>query len=94
MSMIKIVIIFIFIFRIIIAVPLVSSIVPSLRGTVYRYGMQTTGNEWEWNRLWVEYVNTTTPQEKNRLLLGLAQAREAWLLNRWIDNECVQTTTT
>ena len=90
MSMIKIVIIFIFIMT----VCLVSSIVPSLRGTVYRYGMQTTGNEWEWNRLWVEYVNTTTPQEKNRLLLGLAQAREAWLLNRWIDNECVQTTTT
>lgn len=61
-------------------------IVPSLRGVVYRYGMRTAGNEWEWDRLWEHYVNTTTPQEKNRLLLGLAQAREAWLLNRLLVN--------
>lgn len=57
-------------------------VVPSLRGVVYRYGMQSVGQQSEWEKLWEHYVNTTVPQEKTRLLMGLAQAREVWLIHR------------
>lgn len=55
---------------------------PDIRGIVYKYGMQEIGHEKEWNVLWHNYLTSKIPQEKNTLLIGLTQARPAWLLHR------------
>jgi glutamyl aminopeptidase len=66
-------------------------VAPDLRDTVYKFGMQEIGNEDVWDLVWQRYLNTTIPQEKNRLLRALTQTRIVWLLNRLLEYSADET---
>ncbi|XP_014694544.1 glutamyl aminopeptidase [Equus asinus] len=57
----------------------------NLRLLVYRYGMQTSGNETSWNYTLDQYQETSLAQEKEKLLYGLASVRNVTLLSRYLD---------
>lgn len=58
------------------------SISPNVRTYVYEYGMQSGGTEADWDKMWDKYVTETVPQERVKILNGLAHTKEIWLLNR------------
>ncbi|XP_058405888.1 glutamyl aminopeptidase isoform X1 [Diceros bicornis minor] len=57
----------------------------NLRLLVYRYGMQTSGNETSWNYALDQYQKTSLAQEKQKLLYGLASVNNVTLLSRYLD---------
>lgn len=57
----------------------------NLRLLVYRYGMQTSGNETSWNYTLDQYQKTSLAQEKEKLLYGLASVKNVTLLSRYLD---------
>ncbi|KAL4239647.1 hypothetical protein ACF0H5_000454 [Mactra antiquata] len=58
---------------------------PNIRTYVYKYGMSTDGSEEDWDFMWNKYLTETVPQEKIKLLYGLANTKHIWLLNRYLD---------
>ncbi|NXY70497.1 AMPE aminopeptidase, partial [Glareola pratincola] len=60
------------------------SISANLRLLVYRYGMQTSGNETSWNYMFEKYQETSLAQEKEKLLYGLASVKNITLLDRYL----------
>jgi hypothetical protein len=44
--------------------------------------MSSEGTESDWNFMWNKYLQETVPQEKIKLLYGLANTKHVWLLNR------------
>ncbi|NXF04194.1 AMPE aminopeptidase, partial [Smithornis capensis] len=60
------------------------TIAANLRLTVYRYGMQNSGNEESWNYMFNKYQETTLAQEKEKLLYGLASVKDITLLDRFL----------
>uniref|UniRef100_A0A8C4X9M7 Aminopeptidase n=1 Tax=Erpetoichthys calabaricus TaxID=27687 RepID=A0A8C4X9M7_ERPCA len=56
----------------------------NLRLLVYRYGMQNSGNETSWNKMFEEYTQTNLAQEKEKLLYGLASVQNITLLDRFL----------
>uniref|UniRef100_A0A803VU04 Aminopeptidase n=1 Tax=Ficedula albicollis TaxID=59894 RepID=A0A803VU04_FICAL len=60
------------------------TIAANLRLTVYRYGMQNSGNETSWNYMFEKYQETSLAQEKEKLLYGLASVRNITLLDRYL----------
>ncbi|KAG2466354.1 AMPE aminopeptidase, partial [Polypterus senegalus] len=56
----------------------------NLRLLVYRYGMQNSGNETSWNKMFEEYTKTNLAQEKEKLLYGLASVQNITLLDRFL----------
>lgn len=64
--------------------PLIYSISPNVRTYVYKYGMRSGGTEFDWDFMWNKYRNETVPQEKIKLLYGLANTKQVWLLNRYM----------
>ena len=60
-------------------------IVPNLRSLVYKYGMLSVGGAATWNIVLERYLNETNAQEKRKLLYGLAQIREPWVLHRFVN---------
>ncbi|KAK3612374.1 hypothetical protein CHS0354_031967 [Potamilus streckersoni] len=58
---------------------------PNLRSAVYTYGMMRSEKVSDWDFLWNRYLNEAVPQEKIKLLYGLAQTKETWLLVRFIE---------
>ena len=60
------------------------SVSPNIRTYVYKYGMSSAGSESDWEVLWEKYQQETVPQERVKLLYGLANTKEIWLLNRYI----------
>lgn len=59
-------------------------IAPNLRSLVYKYGMKRVGSPEVWEVLLERYLAETNAQQKRKLLYGLAQAREPWVLHRFI----------
>ncbi|XP_055484080.1 glutamyl aminopeptidase [Psammomys obesus] len=57
----------------------------NLRLLVYRYGMQSSGNETSWNYTLAQYQKTSLAQEKEKLLYGLASVRNVSLLARFLE---------
>ncbi|XP_036887781.1 glutamyl aminopeptidase [Sturnira hondurensis] len=57
----------------------------NLRLLVYRYGMQSSGNETSWNYTLGQYQKTSLAQEKEKLLYALASVRNITLLSRYLD---------
>ncbi|GFG31124.1 hypothetical protein Cfor_00773 [Coptotermes formosanus] len=57
---------------------------PDLRSIVYSYGMRLAGSEREWNVMWNLYLDEPDAQERMKLLQGLAQSSEPWILQRYI----------
>ncbi|KAL3859955.1 hypothetical protein ACJMK2_010134, partial [Sinanodonta woodiana] len=62
------------------------SVPPNLRDYVYKYGMQNAGTEADWNKMWDKYMVETIPQERIKLLYGLANTKKIWLLNRYLED--------
>ncbi|KFP72501.1 Glutamyl aminopeptidase, partial [Acanthisitta chloris] len=60
------------------------SIAPNLRLTVYRYGMENSGNETSWDYMFQKYQETSLAQEKEKLLYGLASVKNITLLDRYL----------
>lgn len=58
---------------------------PNIRTYVYKYGMSSEGTEADWDFMWDKYVTETVPQEKIKLLYGLAHTKQVWLLNRYLE---------
>ncbi|XP_060595216.1 glutamyl aminopeptidase-like [Ruditapes philippinarum] len=58
---------------------------PNIRTYVYKYGMSSEGTESDWNFMWNKYLQETVPQEKIKLLYGLANTKHVWLLNRYLE---------
>ncbi|RUS89810.1 hypothetical protein EGW08_002422 [Elysia chlorotica] len=52
------------------------------RGTVYAYGLGKFGTDEDWDSLWQRYLVEASPQEKERLIYALAQARQPHLIMR------------
>jgi len=60
-------------------------ITPNIRSLVYRYGMAASGDPDTWEILLQRYLAEKNAQEKRKLLYGLAQIKEPWVLHRFID---------
>lgn len=60
----------------------VKRVSPNVRSYVYKYGMRSSGREADWDAMWTKYEQETVPQERVKLLYGLAHTKELWLLNR------------
>jgi len=58
---------------------------PNLRTTVYKYGMQGTGDWKTWSAMFKRYLNEENPQEKKKLMYGLSQTKEPWILKRFLE---------
>ncbi|XP_064627887.1 glutamyl aminopeptidase-like [Lineus longissimus] len=58
---------------------------PNLRSLVYKYGMRKSGGRKEWDFMWNQFTTTTSPQERIKLLYGMASTSETWLLKRFLD---------
>ncbi|XP_053392868.1 glutamyl aminopeptidase-like [Mercenaria mercenaria] len=58
---------------------------PNIRTYVYKYGMSSGGTESDWDFMWDKYLQETVPQEKIKLLYGLANTKHIWLLNRYLE---------
>ena len=50
---------------------------------MYKYGMLEGGTESDWDHMWNKYTTETVPQEQIKLLYGLANTKQGWLLNRY-----------
>ncbi|KAK3612375.1 hypothetical protein CHS0354_031968 [Potamilus streckersoni] len=61
-----------------------TTVPPNLRDYVYKYGLQNAGTEADWDKMWAKYMVETIPQERIKLLYGLANTKEIWLLNRYL----------
>ncbi|XP_054578911.1 glutamyl aminopeptidase isoform X2 [Eptesicus fuscus] len=61
------------------------SIPVNLRLLVYRYGMQSSGNETSWNYTLEQYQKTPLAQEKEKLLYALASIKNVTILSRYLD---------
>ena len=59
-------------------------IAPNLRSLVYKYGMIAAGTPAVWETMLERYLAETNAQEKRKLLYGLAQVREPWVLHRFV----------
>ncbi|ELK36549.1 Glutamyl aminopeptidase [Myotis davidii] len=57
----------------------------NLRLLVYRYGMQSSGNEASWNYTLDQYQKTPLAQEKEKLLYALASIKNVTILSRYLD---------
>lgn len=62
----------------------VSSTAPDIRSVVYNYGAQEMVRQDEWDAMWQRYEESEVASEKLRLLYGMAQTREVWLLSRYV----------
>ena len=60
-------------------------IAPNLRSLVYKYGMLSVGGASTWDLMLERYLKETNAQEKRKLLYGLAQIREPWVLHRFVN---------
>jgi len=58
---------------------------PNIRTLVYKYGMAASGDADTWEILFQRYLREKNAQEKRKLLYGLAQIKEPWVLHRFID---------
>jgi glutamyl aminopeptidase len=59
-------------------------IAPNLRSLVYKYGMVAAGGPAAWDTVLLRFQAETNAQEKRKLLYGLAQVREPWVLHRFL----------
>jgi len=57
---------------------------PNLRSLVYKYGMAARGSPETWEIMFKRYLDESNAQEKRKLLYGLAQIKEQWILHRFI----------
>jgi len=57
---------------------------PNIRSLVYKYGMQNSNNPDSWEIMFSRYVNEINSQEKSKLLYGLSQVKEPWILERFL----------
>ena len=55
-----------------------------IRSLVYKYGMQNSNNPDSWEIMFSRYVNEINSQEKSKLLYGLSQVKEPWILERFL----------
>ena len=55
---------------------------PNLRNSVYKYGMAASGDAMSWEVMLERYLSEVNAQEKRKLLYGLCQIKEPWILNR------------
>lgn len=62
-----------------------ASIPPSIRQEVYLYGMAQYGAEREFDILWERYESVVAPQEKLYILNAMAQARDVFLIQRYLE---------
>lgn len=58
---------------------------PNIRTYVYKYGMSSGGTEADWDFMWNRFVAETVPQEQTKLMYGLANTKQVWLLNRYLE---------
>jgi glutamyl aminopeptidase len=57
----------------------------TIRHIVYGVGLQNDDTERTWDTLWRRYVNSTSMHEKNSLLDALAQTKQLWLIQRYLE---------
>lgn len=57
----------------------------NLRSLTYRHGMASEGDPDTWEHMFRRYLAETNAQEKRKLLYGLAQIREPWVLRRFLN---------
>jgi len=57
----------------------------NLRSLTYRHGMTSEGDPDTWERVFNRYLNETNAQEQRKLIYGLAQIREPWVLRRFLN---------
>ncbi|XP_071830181.1 glutamyl aminopeptidase-like [Apostichopus japonicus] len=60
-------------------------VAPDIRSIVYIYGAQEMVGQDEWDIMWQAYENSQVASEKLRLLYGMAQTRQVWLLSRYLE---------
>lgn len=60
-------------------------IAPDIRDNVYVFGAQEAARQDEWDAMWTAYEASQVSSEKIRLLYGMAQTREVWLLSRYLE---------
>lgn len=57
---------------------------PDLRSAVYYYGIQSSGNEEIWNKVWEIFIKEQDAQEKVKLMNALSAIQIPWILNRYL----------
>ena len=57
---------------------------PNLRSMVYKYGIQASNDPEAWETMFSRYVAEINSQEKAKLLYGLSQIKEPWVLSRFL----------
>jgi len=57
---------------------------PDLRTAVYRFGMAAAGDPENWEIVFQRFLAEQNAQEKKKLLYGLAQVKEPWILHRFL----------
>ncbi|XP_064595580.1 glutamyl aminopeptidase-like [Liolophura sinensis] len=59
-----------------------NSVPPNLRSYVYQYGIEASSNTEDWDFMWRRYMAESVPQERSKLLTGMAQTEQIWLIYR------------
>ena len=57
---------------------------PNIRSMVYKYGMQETNDPDAWEIMFQRYTREINSQEKSKLLYGLSQVKEPWIIDRFL----------
>ena len=57
---------------------------PNIRSMVYKYGMQESNDPDAWEIMFTRYTSEINSQEKAKLLYGLSQVKEPWIIERFL----------
>ena len=57
---------------------------PNIRSMVYKYGMQESNDPDAWEIMFSRYTSEINSQEKAKLLYGLSQVKEPWIIERFL----------
>ena len=57
---------------------------PNIRSMVYKYGMQESNDPDAWEIMFSRYTQEINSQEKAKLLYGLSQVKEPWIIERFL----------
>jgi len=57
---------------------------PNIRSMVYKYGMQESNDPDAWEIMFSRYTSEINSQEKSKLLYGLSQVKEPWIIERFL----------
>ena len=57
---------------------------PNIRSLIYKYGMQQLNDIEAWETMFQRYLKEKNSQQKSKLLYGLSQVKETWILERFL----------